>query len=66
MAKTTTHEGQSRGAALSLTLTAQWASAEGGVTIKGLLVSRWEKKVGQICIEAKEPIGKSRKETLAL
>lgn len=44
MAKTTTHEGQSRGAALSLTLTAQWASAEGGVTIKGLLVSRWEKK----------------------
>lgn len=39
MAKTTAREGQLRDAAGSLTLTAQWASAEGGVTIRGLLVS---------------------------
>lgn len=40
MAETTAREGELRGADQgSLTLTAQWASADGGVTIKGLLVS---------------------------
>ena len=40
-------EGQPRGATPSLTLTAQWASTEGGVTIKGLLVSCWGKKTNK-------------------
>lgn len=41
MTKTNASERQLRGPGRALTLTAQWASAEGAVTMRGLLLSCW-------------------------